>query len=122
MTAEPVWSVEAEAARLADSLRGLIPAAAPAPDGAPLEPAPADPFESGEGPAPQHTADCGWCPVCRGARVLREVNPEFLERLADLAAFAATALGDLAERQAERQAERPAERPAARPAEDRAER
>ncbi|MBK9476101.1 MAG: hypothetical protein IPL94_07600 [Tetrasphaera sp.] len=25
MTAEPVWSVEAEAARLADSLRGLIP-------------------------------------------------------------------------------------------------
>ena len=116
MTAEPVWSVEAEAARLADSLRGLIPDAGPARGSVPSAPA-ADTVgepraEPNGGPAPLHAADCEWCPVCRGARVLREVSPEFLERLADLAAFAATALGDLAERQAERHAERQAERQA----------
>jgi hypothetical protein len=40
------------------------------------------------------------------------VSPETISRLADLASFAAMALGDLAERQAERQAERAAEHPA----------
>ncbi|MBK9476100.1 MAG: hypothetical protein IPL94_07595 [Tetrasphaera sp.] len=49
------------------------------------------------------------------------MSPEFLERLADLAAFAATALGDLAERQAERHAERQAERQADRETERHAE-
>ncbi len=62
--------------------------------------------------ASAHSAQCQWCPVCRGARFLQSVSPETISRLADLASFAAMALGDLAERQAERQAERAAEHPA----------
>lgn len=36
-----------------------------------------------------HGPDCGWCPVCRGAAALRELDPEAVTRVA-------TAVGDLA--------------------------
>jgi hypothetical protein len=36
-----------------------------------------------------HGTDCRWCPVCRGAAALRELDPEAVTRVA-------TAVGDLA--------------------------
>ena len=43
-----------------------------------------------------HDPFCTWCPLCRGAAVVRSLSPETLARLADLAALAATVLTDLA--------------------------
>ena len=43
-----------------------------------------------------HDPACTWCPLCRGAAVVRSLSPETLTRLADLAALAATVLTDLA--------------------------
>lgn len=39
---------------------------------------------------------CQWCPICRGAAVVRSLSPETLTRLADLAGVAASVLADLA--------------------------
>ena len=51
-------------------------------------------------PAPRvsaaHDPFCAWCPLCRGAAVVRSLSPETLTRLADLAAVAASVLTDLA--------------------------
>jgi len=43
-----------------------------------------------------HDPFCTWCPLCRGAAVIRSLSPETLARLADLASLAATVLTDLA--------------------------
>jgi len=43
-----------------------------------------------------HDPFCTWCPLCRGAAVVRSLSPETLTRLADLASLAATVLTDLA--------------------------
>ncbi len=90
MAASEPLSVHEEAARLVESLRAA-----------------AGSFEDSEPAAGEHAQDCQWCPLCRGARILQSVSPETISRLADLASFAAIALGDLASRQAERQARRP---------------
>ncbi|HET7475870.1 MAG TPA: hypothetical protein VFJ97_07585 [Dermatophilaceae bacterium] len=49
----------------------------------------------------QEPLTCQLCPLCRGLALLRQVRPETLARLADLAGFVAETLRDLA-------AERPA--------------
>ncbi|MFL6165497.1 MAG: hypothetical protein ACJ710_04375 [Ornithinibacter sp.] len=43
-----------------------------------------------------HDPFCTWCPLCRGAAVVRSLSPETLAKLADLATLAATVLTDLA--------------------------
>jgi hypothetical protein len=43
-----------------------------------------------------HDSFCTWCPLCRGAAVVRSLSPETLAKLADLATLAATVLTDLA--------------------------
>ena len=52
-----------------------------------------DPLTGGAAP---HDPVCQWCPICRGAAVVRSLSPEPLRRLADLAAVAASVLADLA--------------------------
>ncbi len=43
-----------------------------------------------------HDPFCTWCPLCRGAAVVRSLSPETLAKLADLATLAASVLTDLA--------------------------
>jgi len=116
---EQVGSVADEATRLLESLRRSAADAAPSPpegeDGPDsARPAPAagssragvpDGGMPGAGPAAgtdddsrgaAHDPFCDWCPLCRGAAVVRSLSPETLARLADLASFAATVLTDLA--------------------------
>ena len=112
---EQVGSVADEAGRLLESLRRSAEAAAAAaaaspatdphpttaggtPDGAGAPPASeqhdhehASPLGGGE-----HDPVCQWCPICRGAAVVRSLSPETLTRLADLASVAAGVLTDLA--------------------------
>lgn len=52
-----------------------------------------DPVTGGAAP---HDPVCQWCPICRGAAVVRSLSPETLTRLADLAGVAASVLADLA--------------------------
>jgi hypothetical protein len=59
---------------------GGVPDAAPAPE----------PDGSG------HDPFCTWCPLCRGAAVVRSLSPETLAKLADLATLAATVLTEIA--------------------------
>ena len=113
---EQVGSVADEAGRLLESLRrSAAEAAAPRPEGdhgpdaggsppAPGSPA-AETLSGGmpgagaaaAGPdAAAHDPFCTWCPLCRGAAVVRSLSPETLAKLADLAALAATVLTDLA--------------------------
>jgi hypothetical protein len=109
---EQVGSVADEATRLLESLRRSAEAAAqsaaadppaadvaagesPAGDEAPHAGGPES--NSSDAPAPAaHDPFCTWCPLCRGAAVVRSLSPETLTRLADLAALAATVLTDLA--------------------------
>lgn len=93
-------SVADEAARLLESLRRSAgeaqapPASGPRPDPGTEEAGDcghACPTGSGE-----HDPVCQWCPICRGAAVVRSLSPQTLARLADLAALAATVLTDLA--------------------------
>jgi hypothetical protein len=58
----------------------------------------ADAAETGPGPGggAEHDPFCTWCPLCRGAAVVRSLSPETLTRLADLAGVAASVLADLA--------------------------
>ena len=109
---EQVGSVADEATRLLESLRRSAEAAAqpptadpgvadpPAADRSTGEPRPDAGASSGApaaGPDPSaHDPFCAWCPLCRGAAVVRSLSPETLARLADLAALAATVLTDLA--------------------------
>ena len=118
---EQVGTVADEAARLLESLRrsaaeaqaaagssaGTDGGAAPSASGADTttsgtasaatEDASAPP---GHGAAPEgdaaHDPFCAWCPLCRGAAVVRSLSPETLTRLADLAVVAASVLTDLA--------------------------
>ena len=111
---EQVGSVADEAGRLLESLRRSAAAAANAgadvradaggpPDGA--EPASAatgsqvPPGASADDPAPgaaAHDPFCTYCPLCRGAAVIRSLSPETLSRLSEVAGLAATVLADLA--------------------------
>jgi hypothetical protein len=102
---EQVGSVADEATRLLESLRRSAAEAAAHPTGrddGPDSAAPgAAPGSPGDGAAPApaaapHDPFCTWCPLCRGAAVVRSLSPETLTRLADLAALAATVLTDLA--------------------------
>lgn len=43
-----------------------------------------------------HDPLCTWCPLCRGAAVVRSLSPQTLAKLADLATLAATVFTDLA--------------------------
>ena len=45
-----------------------------------------------DGAAPDHSAECRWCPLCTGLAALRGRRPDLLEALADVLAGAATAL------------------------------
>lgn len=92
---EQVGSVADEAGRLLESLRrsaAEAAAAAAASDGAAADPASEDPTTGETG----HDPVCQWCPICRGASVVRSLSPETLTRLADLAGVAASVLADLA--------------------------
>ncbi len=104
---EQVGSVADEATRLLESLRrSAAEAAAPGTgagsEGAP--PASADDAGPAAPPRPEnvepdagaHDPACQWCPLCRGAAVVRSLSPQTLTRLADLAGLAATVLADLA--------------------------
>ena len=105
---EQVGSVADEATRLLESLRRSAAEAAAQGTGAGSEgarPASADaagpaaasrPDDDVEGDAGAHDPACQWCPLCRGAAVVRSLSPQTLTRLADLAGLAATVLADLA--------------------------
>ena len=54
------------------------------------------PRAAGGPDAAAHDPFCTWCPLCRGAAVVRSLSPETLAKLADLASLAATVLTDLA--------------------------
>lgn len=100
---EQVGSVADEAARLLESLRR----AAEVPDDA----ARASATGAAEGTDGCVDPVCQWCPVCRGAAVVRRLSPETLSRLAEVATVAATVLADLAAQRT------PAPAPEARPEE-----
>jgi hypothetical protein len=111
---EQVGSVADEATRLLESLRrsaaeaaasgtaGSGQGASPAsPDdeapAAPPRPDDVDPDAGTHDPdAGTHDPACQWCPLCRGAAVVRSLSPQTLTRLADLAGLAATVLAELA--------------------------
>ena len=104
---EQVGSVADEATRLLESLRRSAAEAAAngtaeSSDGPPPasadEPAPAAPPrpDDVEPDAAAHDPACQWCPLCRGAAVVRSLSPQTLTRLADLAGLAATVLSELA--------------------------
>jgi len=112
---EQVGSVADEAGRLLESLRrSAAEAAARPPEGEDGPDAAASGSASGSprsgapsagmpgagaaaGPdGAAHDPFCTWCPLCRGAAVIRSLSPETLTRLADLASLAATVLTDLA--------------------------
>jgi hypothetical protein len=75
MTPGTNWIDQAE--RLVETLRGSLPAAAPA-------------------DAQPHGSDCRWCPVCQVAAVVRGERPEVTAALADVLTAAATALRTVA--------------------------
>jgi hypothetical protein len=110
---EQVGSVADEAGRLLESLRRTAAESAAREsvghDGADAEGrAPAAGSRSASGSAgaaaaaaggpdgSRHDPSCTWCPLCRGAAVVRSLSPETLAKLADLATLAATVLTDLA--------------------------
>ncbi len=113
---EQVGSVADEAGRLLESLRRTAAESAArgsagddGPDAAGPAPAPGSASTSGpaDGGMPGaasaagpdgsgHDPFCTWCPLCRGAAVVRSLSPETLAKLADLATLAATVLTDLA--------------------------
>ena len=87
---EQVGSVADEAGRLLESLRRAAEAESQRHE-------PGDPVAAeGEAPPGGHDPFCQWCPLCRGAAVVRSLSPETLARLADLAGVAAAVLADLA--------------------------
>ncbi|QKE84551.1 hypothetical protein [Arthrobacter sp. NEB 688] len=97
---EDVGSVAEEAGRLLESLRRAGREGAPEPDAAapPGADAPAA-SDADTPPAQGFSCDdpvCQWCPVCRASGFVRQLSPETLGTLAELAGFAAAVLGDLA--------------------------
>ena len=151
---EQVGSVADEAARLLESLRRSAAEAqaaagtsagtdggqatgstgADAPTAARASGSAGDPtgrHPAGLGSGPEggaaHDPFCTWCPLCRGAAVVRSLSPETLTRLADLAGVAASVLADLASARAtpdlrgsRTRPRRPASRPHREPAHPRA--
>jgi hypothetical protein len=111
---EQVGSVADEAGRLLESLRRSAAEAADRPgdqgraadvpptgSGSPGAESPSGRMPgAADAPAPgpdgAHDPFCTWCPLCRGAAVVRSLSPETLAKLADLAGLAATVLTDLA--------------------------
>jgi hypothetical protein len=105
---EQVGSVADEAARLLESLRrsaaetadaAAAAGAADTPgDTPPRATAPGgdDHVHAAPSPGAEHDPVCQWCPICRGAAVVRALSPETLTRLADLASLAAGMLAELA--------------------------
>lgn len=125
MPDEPVGSVAEETARLLAALGlGTPRDPGPAPEGHP----PPDHHDEGhahDGHAHEgHRAGehvragdavvCSLCPLCQAIGLARTVNPELLDRLADLAALAARTLRELATQAAPAAAHAPPE--AGRPA------
>ena len=112
---EQVGSVADEAGRLLESLRRSAAEAAEHPPVSEAGPDAAEPGSGSGSPGSEapsaglpgagaaagsdgapHDPFCTWCPLCRGAAVVRSLSPETLARLADLASLAATVLTDLA--------------------------
>ncbi len=99
---EDVGSVAEEAGRLLESLRRAGRDSAPD-AGAPRTPG-AEDAGAGNDHADAPAAEafscddpvCQWCPVCRASAFVRQLSPETLGTLAELAGFAAAVLGDLA--------------------------
>ena len=88
-----VGSVAEETAKLLAALGSM-----PVNEGSSPEP---DPAPEEHQHVPMGSAEtCTWCPVCRGVVYLRELSPDTLRSLADVAALAATTLSDLATRRA----------------------
>ncbi|MBM6402450.1 hypothetical protein [Phycicoccus sonneratiae] len=101
MTAEgwhdEVGSVAEEAGRLLESLRRGQGAGDGPPAGG-RDTGGAGPREERTEPGGFSCDDpvCQWCPVCRTSAFVRQLSPETLSGLAELAGFAASVLGDLA--------------------------
>lgn len=96
---EQVGSVADEAGRLLESLRRSAADAATHQAEGDRDPGAGGAHgpDAGAGPeAGAHDPFCAWCPLCRGAAVVRSLSPETLAKLADLAQLAATVLTDLA--------------------------
>lgn len=106
---EQVGSVAEEAERLLESLRrtGETPARGTREDhgsdevrdGDGSHGTPSAGEEAPRAPAGGFSCDdpvCQWCPVCRTSAFVRQLSPETLSGLAELAGFAASVLGDLA--------------------------
>ncbi|GIL34185.1 hypothetical protein [Phycicoccus sp. DTK01] len=99
---EDVGSVAEEAGRLLESLRraGRDSAADAGATGAPAAgDTGADDTRTDPPAAETFSCDdpvCQWCPVCRASAFVRQLSPETLGTLAELAGFAAAVLGDLA--------------------------
>lgn len=108
---EQVGSVADEAARLLESLRRTAETAAHEAAADPPTDDEPDAVPAAAAAAAPHDPFCTWCPLCRGAAVVRSLSPETLARLADLATLAASVLTDLA-------SSRPAPAPPTRPAAD----
>jgi hypothetical protein len=120
----PPGTVAHEAALLLDLLAGRghdaassgMPSGMPSgrPSGMPPGTGAGDGPQDGHGPGHDgvHECTCGGrepaacrvCPVCQLISFVQQVNPETIERVADLVGFAATALHDLATAQRERAA------------------
>ncbi|MCW2739825.1 MAG: uncharacterized protein JWR45_247 [Blastococcus sp.] len=66
-----------QARQLFDALRGSLGETATPPE---------------DGAAPEHSADCRWCPICQFAAVVRGERPEVTAALADVLTATATAL------------------------------
>jgi len=112
---QQVGSVADEASRLLESLRRSAAEAAAAPPGDDDGPDAAAPGPASGSPragaqwggmpldgtasnpdGAAHDPLCAWCPLCRGAAVVRSLSPQTLTRLADLASLAATVLTEIA--------------------------
>ncbi|GGL22608.1 hypothetical protein H9L10_06870 [Phycicoccus endophyticus] len=94
---EEVGSVADEAGRLLESIRR---AGQEGDDGAGAGPGRTSPKETGsrEDGSGFHCEDpvCRWCPLCRASAFVRQLSPEALGGLAELAGFAQAVLTDLA--------------------------
>lgn len=61
-------------------------------------------LDNGAGPgdeAAEHPVECGWCPLCRGLRLLRQTSPEARAEVVEKAMALGLALSRLAEQVAE---------------------
>lgn len=116
----PVGSVAEEAAKLFEAFSSWTASGAPEPE--PEAPAGHEPGpEVGGGDGDDHpdrtcgscgsnqdigrAASCQVCPLCRGIALLRQVRPETVDRLADLAAAVSDSLRATAAHRRKRQGE-----------------